>query len=98
MLVIAPEEGKALLRSLLALHPQRYVRSWTEYDQSRGMSHWRDIIDWVGGYPYEVAQPEEIFDFYRERDFTLLKLKSGGVGLGCNEFVFLKQQEPRPVS
>jgi 2-polyprenyl-6-hydroxyphenyl methylase/3-demethylubiquinone-9 3-methyltransferase len=53
------------------------------------MSHWRDIIDWVGGYPYEAARAEEIFDFYKARGFTLLKLKSGK-GLGCNEFVFVK--------
>jgi 2-polyprenyl-3-methyl-5-hydroxy-6-metoxy-1,4-benzoquinol methylase len=86
--VSAPGEIKSALRSLLALRPQEYVRSWTRYDRNRGMSHWRDIIDWIGGYPYEVAAPEEVFDFYRERGFTLMKLKCGGVGLGCNEFVF----------
>jgi 2-polyprenyl-3-methyl-5-hydroxy-6-metoxy-1,4-benzoquinol methylase len=89
-LVIAPEEGKSLLRSLLSLRPQDYWRSWTNCDQSRGMNRWRDIIDWVGGHPYEVARPEEIFDFYRTRGFTLTKLKCGGVGLGCNEFVLVK--------
>jgi 2-polyprenyl-6-hydroxyphenyl methylase/3-demethylubiquinone-9 3-methyltransferase len=57
------------------------------------MSRWRDIVDWVGGYPYETAYPEEIFDFYRARGFELTKLKCGGVGLGCNEFVFTKRVE-----
>ena len=52
------------------------------------MNRWYDIIDWVGGYPYEVATVDEIFDFYKERGFSLAKVKSGGVGLGCNEFVF----------
>ena len=52
------------------------------------MNRWHDIIDWVGGYPYEVATVDEIFDFYKERGFSLTKVKSGGVGLGCNEFVF----------
>lgn len=93
MLVKAPDEGKALLRSLLALRPQEYVRAWTHYDSSRGMNRWRDIVDWVGGYPYEVARPEEIFDFYRDRGFSLTKMKCGGVGLGCNEFVFVKNAE-----
>lgn len=27
---------------------------------------------------------------YRERGLTLTRLKCGGVGLGCNEFVFSK--------
>lgn len=86
--VSAPDEAKRLLRALVTLRPGDYVRSWTEYGGNRGMNRWRDIIDWVGGHPYEVAAPEEIFDFYKARGFTLTKLKCGGVGLGCNEFVF----------
>ena len=88
-LTVAPEEIKSAVRALITLRPQEYVRRWTGYDKNRGMSRWRDIIDWVGGYPYEVATPDEIFDFYRARGFILTKLKCGGVGLGCNEFVFL---------
>ncbi|NDJ17880.1 class I SAM-dependent methyltransferase [Myxacorys almedinensis] len=61
--------------------------TWKNYSIGRGMSPWRDVVDWVGGYPYEVAKPEEIFDFYRQRKFALSKLKTGG---GCNEFVFEK--------
>jgi 2-polyprenyl-6-hydroxyphenyl methylase/3-demethylubiquinone-9 3-methyltransferase len=89
--VSAPDEVKALLRSLAMLRPQEYVYSWARYSERRGMSHWRDIVDWVGGYPYEVAAPEEIFDFYQSRGFRLLRLKCKGVGLGCNEFVFLRE-------
>lgn len=88
--VIAPDEIKGMLRSVATLKPQQYIHSWTRYESNRGMNRWRDIIDWVGGYPYEVATPEEIFDFYRERGFTLIKLRCGHVGLGCNEFVFEK--------
>jgi 2-polyprenyl-3-methyl-5-hydroxy-6-metoxy-1,4-benzoquinol methylase len=90
LVVMAPEETKAMLRALVRLRPSEYTSRWTRYDQHRGMSRWHDIVDWVGGHPYEVAKPEEIFDFYRARGFTLTKLKCGGVGLGCNEFVFLK--------
>jgi 2-polyprenyl-3-methyl-5-hydroxy-6-metoxy-1,4-benzoquinol methylase len=88
VVVSAPEEAKAILRSVVTLNPSDYLRSWTQYDPVRGMNRWRDIIDWVGGYPYEFAKPEEIFDFYRARGFQLAKMKCGGVGLGCNEFVF----------
>jgi 2-polyprenyl-3-methyl-5-hydroxy-6-metoxy-1,4-benzoquinol methylase len=93
LLVSAPREGKELLRSLAKGRPGNFVRRWTD-DQGRGMSHWHDIIDWVGGYPYEVATPEQIFDFYRERGFTLTKMMCGGVGLGCNQFVFEKSATP----
>ena len=89
--VSAPEEAKAMLRALVHLRPQEYIRTWTEYHRKRGMSHWRDIVDWVGGYPYEVARVDEIFEFYRGRGFRLKKLRSTS-GLGCNEFVFVREQ------
>ena len=92
LLVMAPNETKAFLRAALDGRPGEYLRSWVEPDNIRGMTRWRDIVDWVGGYPYEFATPEQIFDFYRERGFRLTKLKCGGAGLGCNEFVFVKEQ------
>ena len=49
---------------------------------------WRDVFDWIGGYPFEVAKPEEIFDFFRARGFELRRLKTCAGGYGCNEFVF----------
>jgi 2-polyprenyl-6-hydroxyphenyl methylase/3-demethylubiquinone-9 3-methyltransferase len=57
------------------------------------MSKWRDIVDWVGGYPYEVATPEQIFEFYKAKGFQLTKMMCGRVGTGCNEFVFLQVAE-----
>lgn len=88
---ILPDEARSLARSVVTLKPLDYIRSWTQYKNGRGMNRWYDIIDWVGGYPYEVATVDEIFDFYRSKGFTLTKVKSGGVGLGCNEFVFEKR-------
>jgi 2-polyprenyl-6-hydroxyphenyl methylase/3-demethylubiquinone-9 3-methyltransferase len=54
------------------------------------MDFWQDLIDWVGGYPFEVSTPEQVFDFYRARGFTLTRLRTCGGSLGCNEFVFRK--------
>ena len=90
VLVTIPGELKLMTAALLTLNPRRYTDSWTQYRRNRGMTKWRDIIDWVGGYPYEVSTPDEVFDFCRARGFLLTKLKCGGVGLGCNEFVFVK--------
>ena len=87
----APDECKALLLATLRRRPGDFVRRWTA-NNARGMNHWRDIVDWVGGYPYEVAAPEEIFDFCREQGFTLVGLRCKGVGLGCNEFVFERRK------
>jgi len=91
LVVMAPEETKSALSAIARLKFGEYIRSWIEPRPERGMSRWRDIIDWVGGYPYEVARPEEIFDFYRERGFELARMQCGGAGLGCNQFVFVKK-------
>lgn len=86
VIVVAPHAMKGLLRTIVSWRWSECVRSCSE----RGMTRWRDTVDWVGGYPYEVATPDAIFDFYKARGCELQKLKCGGVGLGCNEFVFVK--------
>jgi 2-polyprenyl-6-hydroxyphenyl methylase/3-demethylubiquinone-9 3-methyltransferase len=63
----------------------------------RGMSFWQDLVDWVGGYPFEVAMPEQIFDFYRECGFVLVRLKTCRGTLGCNEFVLEKGELAKAV-
>jgi 2-polyprenyl-6-hydroxyphenyl methylase/3-demethylubiquinone-9 3-methyltransferase len=64
---------------------------YSDYKKSRGMSIVHDWIDWLGGYPFEVARPEEIFSFYRERGFTLDRLVTCGGELGNNQFVFTRR-------
>jgi hypothetical protein len=50
------------------------------------MSPWRDIADWVGGYPFEVATPDRIVQVYTGKGLRLEKLKTCGKGFGCNDF------------
>lgn len=88
---IFPDEAKRFVNYAIKGKPFGYIADWKTYRNERGMNRWHDIIDWVGGFPYEVATPDEIFEFYKAKDFSLQKLKTGGVGLGCNEFVFKKQ-------
>lgn len=80
---------KGLVFDLLRL--KNPLRRYTEYKKIRGMAVFTDWLDWLGGYPFEVAKPEEIFRFYLERGYRLQRLKTCGAGLGCNEFVFIKE-------
>jgi 2-polyprenyl-6-hydroxyphenyl methylase/3-demethylubiquinone-9 3-methyltransferase len=68
----------------------RYFNYWTKPTQVRGMSHYHDLVDWIGGYPFEVSKPEAIFEYFTSMGYGLIKLKTCGGGLGCNEFVFRK--------
>ena len=69
----------------------RRPSTWKNYSTLRGMSAWRDVVDWVGGYPFEVATPGAIFEFYRNKGFQLVKLQSSNAH-GCNEFVFAREE------
>jgi 2-polyprenyl-6-hydroxyphenyl methylase/3-demethylubiquinone-9 3-methyltransferase len=91
VIVSAPAELKSFASAVIRFRPNEYVDSWRGYRSRRGMSRWRDIVDWVGGYPYEVATPDEVFELCKSNGFSLTKLNVGRVGLGCNQFVFLKK-------
>ncbi|WP_199248594.1 bifunctional 2-polyprenyl-6-hydroxyphenol methylase/3-demethylubiquinol 3-O-methyltransferase UbiG [[Phormidium] sp. ETS-05] len=57
----------------------------------RGMSAWFDLIDWIGGYPFEVAKPEEVHNFFEKREFKIVNHNLCLGKMGCNEFIFQKQ-------
>ncbi len=65
---------------------------YLKYPKRRGMSLWPDVVDWLGGYPFEVAEPDEITGFYKTRGFTLINstLSKGGKGRGNNQYIFVK--------
>ena len=74
--------GASFLKALVRGKPLSVFKK-----PERGMSVWHDLIDWVGGYPFEVASPGEVFEFYKTRGFNLTRLVTTH-SLGCNEFVF----------
>ena len=46
---------------------------WNE-KRGRGMNAYHDLIDWLGGLPYEVASEDEIVKFFADKNFTLKRL------------------------
>jgi 2-polyprenyl-6-hydroxyphenyl methylase/3-demethylubiquinone-9 3-methyltransferase len=82
--------GPTMIRDMCLGRPFHTWRHYSELSM-RGMSPWRDVVDWVGGLPFEVAKPDEIFYYYEKRGFLLKQLKTSTGGLGCNEFVFYRK-------
>jgi 2-polyprenyl-6-hydroxyphenyl methylase/3-demethylubiquinone-9 3-methyltransferase len=70
------------------------LRRYREYREARGMSQFHDWLDWLGGYPFDVARPEEVFQFYRARGFTLEGMRTAVGGSGCNEILLQRAQPP----
>jgi len=79
--------GPIMCRDFLHGRP---FSTWLNYKTRRGMSAWRDVVDWVGGYPFEVATPGDVFEFYRKKGLQLIKLRTSNAH-GCNEYVFINQ-------
>lgn len=79
-------EGRSLLIQLVRL--RNPITWWKSRSQGRGMDHWYNVVDWVGGYPFEVAKPEEIFHFLKERKYEMLHFTTNRGGIACNEYVF----------
>ena len=71
--------------------------------KERGMHVFYDVIDWLGGYPYEYAYPDEIKGFVENKGFKLIDMPTrfprhtgknsffsriSPANTGCNEFIF----------
>lgn len=85
-----------ILRDLLRF--KNPVRKIKNYNRGKRGMHWKtDIIDWLGGYPYESASAGEITRFVEKRGFSLeysskTRPEIGVFGSGCAEYRFLKNQ------
>ncbi len=73
-------------------NPFRYI---TEYQTMRGMSWRHDILDWLGGHPYEYANPTSVVAYLGELGFTLQKIQTVTT-IACNEYVFVRNK-PRKL-
>jgi hypothetical protein len=54
------------------------------------MDFFYNVVDWVGGYPYEYASIDETVELMKSKGFDAVKIVSAKVPTGCNEFVFKK--------
>jgi SAM-dependent methyltransferase len=67
-------------------NPLTFIRA---HKNSRGMSYWHDIRDWLGGYPMEFAGNKETEIFCREKlGLKLLHIKAGQAN---TEFLFCRE-------
>jgi 2-polyprenyl-6-hydroxyphenyl methylase/3-demethylubiquinone-9 3-methyltransferase len=87
----APRGVQRLL--VRALFPIIYAAKWivtrqNPRKQSRGMDFFYDVVDWVGGYPYEYASRREVLALVEPLGFKCVRCVPSQVPTGCNEFVF----------
>jgi 2-polyprenyl-3-methyl-5-hydroxy-6-metoxy-1,4-benzoquinol methylase len=66
---------------------------YSTYGKNRGMSVVRDWHDWLGGYPFEVAKPEDIILALAKRGFAVRNLVTAGGSVGCVEYVLSRSRD-----
>ncbi|MGH2498745.1 MAG: class I SAM-dependent methyltransferase [Candidatus Limnocylindria bacterium] len=76
--------GPRMIYDCLRLRP---FQTWRSYAKHRGMSPWHDLVDWSGGFPFEVCRPEAVLAWGRRHGLVLERMTTCGGGLGCNQFV-----------
>ncbi|HEX3701829.1 MAG TPA: class I SAM-dependent methyltransferase, partial [Vicinamibacterales bacterium] len=93
-LIIVGVFGPRELAKCMVKTPSGYIREWRAYSRLRGMNRWHDIIDWAGGYPFQVASPAAIREFFARLGLDTLVTVDCGRGNGCNEFRIARPHTP----
>lgn len=77
----------ALIKHTLKGQPMVVLGPLLRDSRERGMSAKHDAVDWIGGFPFEVATFEVLEAHFRARGFRLIQ-STRTTSWGCNELVF----------
>lgn len=65
----------ALILGYMLLKKKPPSEILNDHSTKRGMSFFHDIDDWLGGYPYESVDEQELLRFMENRNFKLVRKK-----------------------
>jgi SAM-dependent methyltransferase len=92
----AGEFGKKMMinKEILKLMARRALKlknpfAWNERLE-RGMNIYHDLVDWLGGLPYEAVGEDEMLQWGIKNDLTLLRILCKGNYGACNYYLFKK--------
>jgi SAM-dependent methyltransferase len=68
------------------------------FKKERGMSFWRDVVDWVGGYPYEYVGADEFVARMAAAGSACRLVVPADTPIGCNEFVVTRPGSGRQAA
>ncbi len=85
-----------IIKYTLKLKPMEAIRPLLAYRQRRGMNFSHDLIDWMGGFPYEFATYSALVNYAHAAGLVHVRGKIA-TSLGCHELVF-RRLERTPAS
>ena len=85
--------GLFSLKYLVLLRPSVVTSLFRRYREKslRGMSLYTDWLDWIGGYPFEVASLEELAEYLKNSGFSMVRANRA-TSLGCHELVVVRDR------
>jgi len=81
--------GLNIVKYTLLLKPIVAIRPILNQKADRGVSLLPNMVDWIGGYPFEVSTFELLDEFLSARGFRLVR-GTRQTSLGCHEMLFEK--------
>lgn len=79
-----------ILKYLILFKPKVALKPLLNYKKNRGMDVIHDMIDWMGGFPFEYATLNELNTFFAARGFELLKANEAK-STGCHEVIYQRK-------
>jgi 2-polyprenyl-3-methyl-5-hydroxy-6-metoxy-1,4-benzoquinol methylase len=78
-----------IIKYTIKLRPMEAIGPIIKSKRYRGMTLKHDLIDWIGGFPFEFATYEVLTKYLEVRGFKLISGKKA-TSLGCHEQIFLQ--------
>ena len=81
--------------AITAFYPLIFAAKWAVTRRNpmvmdRGMDFYYNVVDWIGGYPYEYASRDEVARYLEAKEFSLRHSRQSVVPTGCNEYAFCR--------
>lgn len=80
-----------IIKYTMKLRPMVAIAPLLADGRDRGMSAKHDEVDWIGGFPFEVASYGGLVSYFESRGFVLLNSKRND-SWGCNELALQRTQ------
>jgi 2-polyprenyl-3-methyl-5-hydroxy-6-metoxy-1,4-benzoquinol methylase len=81
-----------ILKYTFRLQPMVAIAPLIRHKDRRGMSLTHDLVDWMGGFPFEFVTFEVLQSYMNARGFELERSRRG-LSLGCHEMVLRSVHE-----
>lgn len=85
-----------IIKYTLKFKPMVAISPLLNYKKRRGMSMMHDLIDWMGGFPFEFARYDLLEEYMSVRGFDLLRGKRA-TSQACHELVFREMLKSNAV-